>query len=110
MKKFIKPMALLLIMMILCVAPAGSILTMAQNMQKEHASASTYDFTVIEDEDVPLSNGKTTDPMTTYMLYTGGIAIIIGAVAFLKIKAERRKVYAVKEQEVAEGYMDDLIH
>lgn len=87
-----------------------SITAFAQSeSDKQIESSSTYEFTVIEDEEVPLASGMAEKGTYSYVLYVGAIAAILAIGMMSKRTIIKGDAISDKDMDAASEYMDDLI-
>lgn len=103
-----KVLIIVAMLVVLCGAPLGNIITLAQETGSSSKSTN-YTLTVIEDEAVPLSDGNTEEKTEFYIIYAGMVAAALVAFFIIGKKAEEKKASSAREQTVARMYMDNLI-
>ncbi len=102
-----KTAILIILVLLLCAAPISSMMAIAGT--KKSTSEADYTLTVIEDEEVPLSDGGNSTGMSYSILYSGAALAGLVVIFYIGRKAEWNRTLARKEIEVANRYMDKLI-
>ncbi len=86
-----------------------SITAFAQNEnEKQLESSSTYEFTIIEDEEVPLANGMMEAGTYSFVLYVGAIAAVLAIGMMSRKTILKKDAISEKDMEAASEYMDEL--